>query len=64
MYTGKYGPNLPISVPVSASREFNATGLVPRKIYSFEVEAIHFDVEFLRGPSATVTGTTAVPTGT
>ena len=64
VYTGRYGPDLPINVPVVASRELNATGLVPRTSYTFEVEAAHFSsIEVLRGPSAIVTGTTAVPTG-
>ena len=69
-YFGRYGPNrnLPISVIGTSNRMFTATGLVPRTSYPFEVEAARFnpairDDDF-RGPSATVTGTTAVPTGT
>ena len=68
-YIGRYGPNsnLPISVIGTSNRMFTATGLIPRTSYTFEVEAAHFDpTTFIpfRGPSATVTGTTAVPTGT
>ena len=77
-YAGRYGShrNLPIyilvslpwhSLPVAAIRQFNATGLVPRTNYTFEVEAAHINpatFDFFRGPSATVTGTTAVSTGT
>ena len=67
-YSGRYGPNnnLPISVIGASNRMFTATGLVPRTSYSFEVEAAHFNpaaFTSFRGPSATVTDTTAVPTG-
>ena len=68
-YSGRYGPNrnLGISVIGTSNRMFTATGLVPRTSYTFEVEAAHFNpttFELFQGPSATVTGTTAVPTGT
>ena len=68
-YVGRYGPNsnLPISVIGTSNRMFTATGLVPRISYTFEVEAAHFNpttFELFRGPSATVMGTTAMPTGT
>ena len=67
-YSGRYGPNnnLPISTIGTSNRMFNATGLVPRTSYTFEVEAVHFNptiFELFRGPTATVTDTTAVPTG-
>ena len=70
-YIGRYGPNrnLGISVIGTSNRMFTATGLVPRTSYTFEVEAAHFNLVdvtpvLFRGPSATVTDTTAVPTGT
>ena len=68
-YSGRYGPNndLPISVIGTSTRMFTATGLIPRTSYTFEVEAAHFNpitFDSFRGPSATVTDTTAVPTGT
>ena len=68
-YSGRYGPNnnLPIYVIGTSNRMFTATGLIPRTSYTFEVEAVHLSlitIQVFQGPSATVTGTTAVPTGT